>query len=369
MTCGSISPLLCEIGSQTALGFQKNFSFHVRTLWVRGTKGGHASQPATHLLSKRRHAVQCVSGWMWIRPVLVFMPFYKLVTAGQRSAHSSICSTIIWGLSWVCSLSFSLCFFLCSSCCSSVRTPQHHMLSWGLQRQDRRHKRTKRRQETAQTQKQVSQISWRRGANSMLTGVHETNLTVEQTEVDRLRVWPLLRGRKRLRPSEVQGVGRGWGPAAQRLEFKSNTPTLHHPQAFIYSSGNWPKISVWRRETAPSSPFVLLSSWLHFLKVQSLKASVNAPQSPASDFYGQLPFIARTWTFDVEWWQWDRQVPLLPLGHPPCPLWLWLGLGKVGLSASIAAPAAAGSSWQSVGRSSMQETDLPATNAFKGKHS
>lgn len=56
-------------------------------------------------------------------------------------------------------------------------------------------------------------------------------------------------------------------------------------------------------------------------------------------------------------------MPPLPLGHPPSPQWTRLGLVKVGLLASIAAAAADRVQEGAV----MQEADLPATNAFKGK--
>lgn len=66
---------------------------------------------------------------------------------------------------------------------------------------------------------------------------------------------------------------------------------------------------------------------------------------------------------DEERWQPDRQAPPLPPGHPPTPQ--RPQLGTVNARPPIAASAAAGGA----GRGSMQETDLPATNAFKGKHS
>lgn len=64
---------------------------------------------------------------------------------------------------------------------------------------------------------------------------------------------------------------------------------------------------------------------------------------------------------DEERWQPDRQAPPLPPGHPPTPQ--RPQLGTVNTHPPIAASAAAGGA----GWGSMQETDLPATNAFKGK--
>lgn len=73
---------------------------------------------------------------------------------------------------------------------------------------------------------------------------------------------------------------------------------------------------------------------------------------------------------DEEKWQRDWQVPPFPLGHPPTLRRRRqqrqrrrpgaVEVLPIGIHRSI------GSSWQRAGRSSMQETDLPATNAFKG---
>lgn len=61
-----------------------------------------------------------------------------------------------------------------------------------------------------------------------------------------------------------------------------------------------------------------------------------------------MAFYFRTWTVDEEIWLWDWQAPPLPPGPPPSPQRPWLGpVLSFGIN-------------RRVGRSSMQETGLPA---------
>lgn len=153
-------PALYETGSQSVLGFHKNFfPFHVRTLWLRAANRGHASLPPTHCPKRdtrcgreRGH----VRGWICFSLSFCFLStgHYRpavsldLVNQGVFISPGFVFAILTFNsLTFCSSLFFSLSlyvffFFLCS-CCANVRAPQKLVLSSRLQQRDKRHKKRK----------------------------------------------------------------------------------------------------------------------------------------------------------------------------------------------------------------------------------